>query len=274
MDQRFNAQLEAIRNELRDAPQVEATGDKERQRAYNIAKDLKSNPDWDPRTQKIAGAYFDLVHKHGTEAQRAKAAQDLLDQLDAEKDSAESTARVAGQHKMTMRAVLPHHQKAAKGESVEPQTEAPDLLRAVAGKAAALKDMATEIESAARNGNYAAVDNWSMKSRQLEAACRLLVKHLKKAEGKAMGEDMKGDPVKAKKWMDMVADDFKLGTIGQKTGALVLKVSYQLRRLGEKELQKQAEDIWNGLHDDLRGITKKYAPAVKNLSGNMRSLGR
>jgi len=186
MNRRMNAQLEAIRDELDDAPKTEAdAGTKTRQRAYNIAKDLKSNQDWDKRTQKIAGAYFDLVHKHGTEAQRAKAAQDLLDQLDAEKDSAEATARVAGQHMLTMRAAKTQHATAARNEDVEQQTEAPDLLRAVAGKAAALRDMAAEIETAASAGNYAAIDNWSMKSRQLEAASRLLVKQLKKAEGTA-----------------------------------------------------------------------------------------
>jgi hypothetical protein len=98
---------------------------KTRQRAYNVAKDLKSNKDWDKRTQKIAADYFALVHKHGSERQREKAAKALYDQLEAERDSAQALAAVAGKHMLTFRAVGVQHagQARAQGEAVEPDEQ-------------------------------------------------------------------------------------------------------------------------------------------------------
>jgi hypothetical protein len=79
------------------------------QAAYNIAKDLKSNPDWDKRTQQIAKKYFDLLHKAAYEKDRAVGAKEMLDQLRAERDAAESLAKVAASHIKFFKAALEAH---------------------------------------------------------------------------------------------------------------------------------------------------------------------
>jgi len=81
------------------------------QAAYNIAKDLKANPDWDKRTQQIAKKYFDLTHKAAYEKDRVKGAREMLDQLRAERDAAESLAKVAASHIKFFKAALEAHLK-------------------------------------------------------------------------------------------------------------------------------------------------------------------
>lgn len=57
-------------------------------------------------------------------------------------------------------------------------------FKRVAGLADDLAKDCKEIAKAARAGETGKVDNWAMKADSLEAKCRLLVKHLKKAKGK------------------------------------------------------------------------------------------
>jgi len=60
---------------------------------------------------------------------------------------------------------------------------AQDPSKLVAAKAKKLKEACAEIEKIANSGDYVALDNWARRTDQLESMCRLVVKHLRKAEG-------------------------------------------------------------------------------------------
>lgn len=86
-----------------------------RQEAYGIAKDLANRPiDDSPLTKKLAREYFELMHKHGTEGERAAAAGKLWDQCEASRDAAQSLARVMDKWATLFKQVRADHIYAAR----------------------------------------------------------------------------------------------------------------------------------------------------------------
>jgi len=81
--------------ELRRIFHMEGVGNLQmRKAAYNVAKSLKSSKEVAPLTKKLATRYFDLMHKSGSEGDRAGAARDLANQLEAEAEAATALERV------------------------------------------------------------------------------------------------------------------------------------------------------------------------------------
>ena len=69
--------------------------DRLRQNAYNIARSLRDEEQLGQATRKLADHYFDLMHRSGSEPDRAKAAANLSEALMVEKQAAEGLAKLA-----------------------------------------------------------------------------------------------------------------------------------------------------------------------------------